>query len=115
MSSYFECYYGGEREGVTFAGMLCDVRRYHFDTFAAYDHAMTLMQNDFRIAYIILAEDREQINAGYYYKFAREDSGDITFHSHTPHFCEKVSFSNICDYFRKPVYRRTANVEARHS
>lgn len=110
MSSYFECYYGGECEGVTFAGMLCDVRRYHFDTFAAYDHAMTLMQTDPRISYILLAEDREQINTGYYYKFEREEDGIIFLYSHTPHFREKVPFSNICDYFRKPIYRRSANV-----
>lgn len=25
-------------------------------------------------------------------------------------FCEKVPLSNICDYFRKPVYRRSAHV-----
>lgn len=110
MSSYFECYYGGESAGVTFAGMLCDVRRYHFDTFAAYDHAVTLMQTDPRISYILLAEDREQINAGYYYKFEREEDGIIFLYSHTPHFREKVPFSNICDYFRKPIYRRSANV-----
>lgn len=97
MSSYFECYYGGESAGVTFAGMLCDVRRYHFDTFAAYDHAMTLMQTDPRISYILLAEDREE-------------DGIIFLYSHTPHFREKVPFSNICDYFRKPIYRRSANV-----
>lgn len=110
MSSYFECYYGGESEGVIYAGMVCDVRRYHFDTFAAYDHAMMLMQFDPRISYIILAEDREQINAGYYYKFAREDSGVIALYSHTPHYCEKVPFSNICDYFHRPVYRRRNHV-----
>lgn len=30
--------------------------------------------------------------------------------SHTPQFCEEVPFSRICDYFRKPVYRRSADV-----
>ena len=110
MPSYFECYYGGMCEEMIYAGMLCDVQRYHFDTFAAYEHAMSLMQNDSRITYIVLSEDREQINAGYYYKFKRELDGAISLYSHTPHFCEKVPFSNICDYFRKPVYRRSANV-----
>lgn len=36
--------------------------------------------------------------------------GTISLYSHTPSFCEKVPFSNICDYFRKPVYRRTVHV-----
>ena len=25
-------------------------------------------------------------------------------------WCEEVPFSRICDYFRKPVYRRSADV-----
>lgn len=49
-------------------------------------------------------------NAGYYYKFTRELDGHISLYSHTPHFCEEVPFSRICDYFRKPVYRRSADV-----
>lgn len=46
----------------------------------------------------------------YYYKFTRELDGHISLYSHTPHFCEEVPFSRICDYFRKPVYRRSADV-----
>ena len=42
--------------------------------------------------------------------FEREADGTISLYSHTPSFCEKVPFSNICDYFRKPVYRRTVHV-----
>lgn len=34
----------------------------------------------------------------------------ISLYSHTPHFCEEVPFSRICDYFRKPVYMRSADV-----
>ena len=36
--------------------------------------------------------------------------GHISLYSHTPHFCEEVPFSRICDYFRKPVYMRSADV-----
>lgn len=56
----------------------------HFDTFRAYAHAMEIM--------------------------TREEDGTVSLYSHTPSFCEKVPFSNICDYFRKPVYRRCAHV-----
>jgi hypothetical protein len=45
-----------------------------------------------------------------YYKFQREPDGHIFLCSHTPHFCEEVPFSRICDYFRMPVYRRSADV-----
>ena len=45
-----------------------------------------------------------------YYKFTRELDGHISLYSHTPHFCEEVPFSRICDYFRKPVSRRSADV-----
>lgn len=38
------------------------------------------------------------------------ESGVIALYSHTPHYCEKVPFSNICDYFRRPVYRRRNHV-----
>lgn len=81
----------------------------HFDTFRAYTHAMEIMTRD-SVGYLLLAEDMDAINAGYYYKFEREEDGTVSLYSHTPSFCEKVPFSNICDYFRKPVYRRSAHV-----
>lgn len=80
----------------------------HFDTFRAYAHAMEIMTRD-GVEYLLLAEDMDAINAGYY-KFEREEDGTVSLYSHTPSFCEKVPFSNICDYFRKPVYRRSAHV-----
>lgn len=80
-----------------------------FDTFRAYAHAMEIMTRD-GVEYLLLAEDMDAINAGYYYKFEREEDGTVSLYSHTPSFCEKVPFSNICDYFRKPVYRRSAHV-----
>lgn len=70
---------------------------------------MEIMTSD-DVGYLLLAEDMDAINAGYYYKFEREADGTISLYSHTPSFCEKVPFSNICDYFRKPVYRRTSHV-----
>lgn len=81
----------------------------HFDTFRAYARAMEIMACD-GVEYLLLAEDMDAINAGYYYKFEREEDGDVSLYSHTPGFCEKVPFSDICDYFRKPVYRRSAHV-----
>lgn len=85
------------------------MRHEHFDTFRAYAHAMEIMTSD-DVGYLLLAEDMDAINAGYYYKFEREADGTISLYSHTPSFCEKVPFSNICDYFQKPVYRRTSHV-----
>lgn len=90
MPSYYECYYDHEDDRELWCGMLAEHQRYHFDTFAAYDRGM--------------------INAGYYYKFTRELDGHISLYLHTPHFCEEVPFSRICDYFRKPVYRRPSDV-----
>ena len=110
MSSYYECYFDHEDDQGLWCGMLVEYQRYHFDTFAAYDRATTIFQKNKNVDYIILAEDRNMINAGYYYKFQREPDGHISLCSHTPHFCEEVPFSRICDYFRKPVYRRSADV-----
>lgn len=110
MPSYYECYYDREEYQELWCGMLVEHQRYHFDTFAAYDRAMTIFQKNKNVDYIILAEDRGMINAGYYYKFTRELDGHISLYSHTPHFCEEVPLSRIYDYFRKPVYRRSADV-----
>ena len=71
-----------------------------FDTFRAYAHAMELLTRD-GVEYLLLAEDTDAIDAGYYYKFEREEGGTVSLYSHTPGFCEKAPFSNICDYFRK--------------
>lgn len=90
-------------------GVSFEMRHEHFDTFRAYAHAMEIMTSD-DVEYLLLAEDMDAINAGYYYKFEREAAGTISLYSHTPSFCEKVPFSNICDYFRKPVYRRSSHV-----
>ena len=110
MSSYYECYFDHEDDQGLWCGMLLEYHRYHFDTFAAYDRAMTIFQKNKDVDYIILAEDRDMINAGYYYKFKREPDGHISLYSHTPHFCEGVPFSRNCDYFRKSVYRRSDDV-----
>lgn len=88
----------------------CETQRYHFDTFQAYGHAMALMQDNPEMRTIKLAEDREQIKAGWYYLFVRRNSGDIVLYSVTPHFKERIDPSNICDYFRRPVYRRCSHV-----
>lgn len=90
-------------------GVSFEMRHEHFDTFRAYAHAMEIMTSD-DVEYLLLAEDMDAINAGYYYKFEREADGTISLYSHTPSFCEKVPFSNICDYFRNPVYRRSSHV-----
>lgn len=69
-------------------GFKLDSDRYQFgvtfDTFRAYAHAMEIMASD-DVEYLLLAEDMDAINSGYYYKY-------------------------ICDYFRKPVYRRSSHV-----
>lgn len=60
-----------------------------------------------------LDSDRYQIGVSFelcHEHFEREEDGTVSLYSHTPSFCEKVPFSNICDYFRKPVYRRSAHV-----
>jgi hypothetical protein len=88
----------------------CETKRYHFDTYQAYGHAMALMQDNPEFQTIKLAEDREQIKAGWYYLFEREESGIIQTYSVTPHFKERIDPLNICDYFRRPVYRRCSNV-----
>lgn len=90
-------------------GATFEWRHEHFDTFRAYARAMETMTGD-DVEYLLLAENMDAINAGYYCKFEREADGTISLYSHTPSFCEKVPFSNICDYFRKPVYRRTVHV-----
>lgn len=110
MPSYYECYYDHKYDQGLRCGVVIEHQRYHFDTFAAYDRAMTILQKNQCVGYILLAEDRYTLNAGYYYKFTREPDGHIFLCSHTPHFCEEVPFSRICDYFRKPVYRRSADV-----
>ena len=110
MSSYYECYFTHEDDQGLWYGMLAEHQRYHFDTFAAYDRAMTIFQKNKNVDYIILAEDRDMVNAGYYYMFKREPDGHISLYSHTPHFFEGVPFSRICDYFRKSVYRRSDDV-----
>lgn len=84
MPSYYECYYDYEDYQELWCGMLAEHQRYHFDTFAAYDRAMTIFQKNKNVDYIILA--------GYYYKFTRELDGHISLYSHTPHFCEEVPF-----------------------
>lgn len=69
-----------------------------------YDH------EDDRVLWCGMLAEHQRFNAGYYCKFTRELDGHISLYSHTPHFCEEVPFSRICDYFRKPVYRRSADV-----
>lgn len=110
MPSCYECHYDHEDYQELWCGMLAEHQRCRFDTFAAYNRAMTILQKNQRVGYILLAEDRYTLNAGYYCKFARELDGHISLYSHTPRFCEEVPFSRICDYFRKSVYRRSADV-----
>lgn len=90
-------------------GASFEMRHEHFDTFRAHAHAMEIMTGD-DAGHLLLAEDMDAINAGYYCKFEREADGTVSLYSRTPGFCEKVPFSNICDYFRKPVYRRSSHV-----
>lgn len=55
-----------------------------------------------------LDSDRYQI--GVSFELCHEHFDTFRAYAHTPGFCEKVPFSNICDYFRKPFYRRSAHV-----
>lgn len=69
-----------------------------FDTFRAYAHAMEIMTRD-GVEYLLLAEDMDAINDGYY-KFEREEDGTVSLYSHTPilpAFCEK---SAVLQYLR---------------
>ena len=110
MPSYYQADYRIENEQRLSLGVVCEHRRYHFDTFQAYDHAMVLMQNNPDFTELKLAEDREMVMAGWYYEFKREETGSIVLYSVTPSFRERVDFANICDYFRKAVYRRRSRV-----
>lgn len=111
MSSCHECRLDHEDDRGLWCGMPVEYQRCHFDTFAAYDRAMTIFQKNKNVDYIILAEDRDMIDAGCHCKFQREPDGHIFLCSHTPRFCEEAPFfSRICDYFGKPVHRRSADV-----
>ena len=110
MSCYYEMHMFFDPETDFFHEWDSTWKRYSFDTFPAYCHAMDIMTERRKVQRLQLAEDQNMIRAGYYYEFLRESDGSIGFYSVTPHFREKVPFSNICDYFRKPVYRRSSNV-----
>lgn len=71
----------------------------HFDTFRAYAHAMEIMTRD-GVEYLLLAEDMDAINAGYYYKFEREEDGTVSLYSHTPILPAFLRESAVLQYLR---------------
>lgn len=56
-------------------GVSFELRHEHFDAFRAYARAMEIMTRD-GVEYLLLAEDTDAINAGYY-KFEREEDGSV--------------------------------------
>lgn len=110
MPSYFRCEYRSEHDGLMQLGVVCEHQRYHFDTYAAYSHAMNLMQENTDFERVKLGEDAEAVGMRWYYLFERDESGCIQTYAVTPHFKERIDPLNICDYFRRPVYRRCSNV-----
>ncbi|WP_282209733.1 hypothetical protein [Parvibacter caecicola] len=110
MPSYFQCEYFSKHYDLLQIGVVCEHRRYHFDTYAAYGHAMALMQENADFERVKLGEDREAVAMGWFYLFERGEDGITRVFSVTPRFKELIDSSNICDYFRRPVYRRCANV-----
>ena len=99
MPSYFRCEYRSECEGLLQLGTVCEHQRYPFDTYAAYDHAMALMQENKDFERVKLGEDREVVGMGWYYLFERGEDGITRVFSVTPRFIEPINASNLCDYF----------------
>lgn len=110
MPSYFQCEYRSEHDGLLQLGVVCEHRRYHFDTYEAYGHAMALMHENIDFERVKIGEDREAVRMGWYYLFERGEDGIVRTFSVTPRFKEFIDASNIYDYFRRPVYRRCAHV-----
>lgn len=82
----------------------------HFDTFRAYAHAMEIMTHTtvWSTCYWLKIWTRSMSGTTTNSSARKAELSPYT--PILPAFCEKVPFSNICDYFRKPVYRRSAHV-----